>query len=426
MGYLTKVYKINDDLAINIPSQVLPPSRVQIVEERVEVPGEPAETVNTYPLIVRAYPIGAKIPRSIRLLIPKEQMLRLGLDSYEKMWIRIPGRDEWYPAHFYHGYYGRVTIPINVARQLNIAQYHGQLYDVYIMGKTFPRTIIRHVRRSVRNVVINHMGNNYQAENYAPNRYRWVIPNTIESFPVLQTAMNMYIAPEAQCHLSDLKDVIFVDFVFNRVSAVVVAENTGFAFRNMAVRNYTATVDVDYPFLCEIRATYLSCTPLSFYQPDRFHHTRIKEALQITVYNLLQHFFSRLTNRETGEELPWSTMSYADHIDSIDYTTNAVNLKRTYPSIPVKQKWEKNYMDYTSEGEAISDEEFGIQEKKYYYCIKYIRVLNESSYQSQQLDRWVYLNNTIENMINERQRNKMIAGRPAEVEIDQNGFIWKK
>ena len=434
MGILTRVYKLNGDLAINIPSEALPDSSLQIIEERIETPGYEAETEGWYDAIIRPYKNRTAVLLTSNINIsPAEAMSNLGLDPDKPIYIRPYNAKNWIKAHFYHGYYGRVWIPTPIARKTRMRNY--TIYPFLIRGTTFPKIEIRHIRKEVRNVYIEHMGKTYPTENYAPNRYRWLLPKEIESYPVLMSAISMNIYPEAQCHLTTLKDVIQTEFIFTRASARVVVEKTGYAYRNMAVRNYTATVEVDYPFLCEIRATYLSCTPKTFYQSDPRHHILLKEALQITVYNMLNYYFNTLTNKETGEPLKHSTMSYADHIDKIDYTTHAVNLRRNYPDIarfvdqePLskEKKQKETYLNFTSESEGIPSEEFGIEEKQYYYCIKYIRVLNESSYKEGRLDRWVYTNTRIESDLLKKQEDFFKQGFRLGFNIDQNGFIWKE
>jgi len=423
MGIKTRVYELDDDLAINIPSEVLPPSKMQLIEERVETPGYEAETETWYDVIVRPYKGRTALLLTHDIGIsPLEAMTRLGLDPDKPIFIRPYGFKEWVRAHLYHGFYGRVWVPRYIARRTRMREY--TVYPVMIRGITMPRIEIQLVRREVKTVEVDHMGKTYPTENYAPNKWRWRIPRNIDCYPVMVTALGIHIYPDAECHRED--EIVLVDFSFSKAAGRVVSEKTGYAFRNMAVRNYTATTELDeYPFLCEIRATYISSCPKAFYQPDEIHHIELREALQITVYNMLQHFFTRLINKETGEELPYSTMSYADHIDAIDYTTNTVALKRSYPKIELDERWKEKYISYDAEGEGIPSEEFGVEEKRFYQCIKYVRVLNESSYKAHDIDRWVYTDMDITSMILERQRMRVMNGLKPEVEIDVNGFIWR-
>lgn len=411
MGIKTQIYKIDNDLAINIPRAVLPSEKIQLVEQRVEIPGEPAETATTYPLLVRAYPIDTKTLKTVRLLIPKKEMERLGLDPYEQIFIKLPNRTEWYPAHIFHGYYGRVTIPIRLARELELWRYHGELYPVFISGKTFPKTIIRYIKRPMRTVIINHIGIDYPAENYGPDKWRWRIPKTIESYPILEKSITLNIYPSGECHLDE--GIIYVDFIISKAAARVVAEAMGYAFRNMAVRNYTATSEIiEYPFLCEIRATYLSCTPKMFYQPTEKQQYNLKKALEITVYNLMQYFFP---SSKKGQK--YSSISFAEHIGSIEWTNNRVNLKQEYPKI-------KNAPDITSYGDS-TDEELEIPRYPYYYAIKYIRIINEDVYKDRTWKRFIYNNNKIEGMLLRAEDDREMNQLPSRIWIDDNGFVWK-
>lgn len=430
MGVRTRVYKIDNDLAINIPSKVLPPSRIQIVEERIEKPGYLAKTtMANYPLIVLpSLPYRTKNSRYYMILTsdpgtrPEVALSQLGLDPTKNVYIRLLNTRLWLKAHKYHrGYYGRVSIP----REYTPLLKNQTIYPVQIMGTTYPTAEIRYVKRKVKTVVVTHMNKTYPTENYTPNHWRWRIPKETESYPVLLTALSMNIYPEAECHLGAKEDVL-VDFVFSSAAALVLAEKTGYAYRNMAVRNYTATQELDYPFLCEIRATYISCTPKMFYQPTEEYIENLKEGLKRTIYNILVYFFDRIVDKETGRELKYSKMSWADHIDAIDYVTNTVYLKRQYPQIKTDAKWKDKYMSYEAEGEGLPNEAAEQPDtKKYYYCIKYVRVLTESSYHDGGLDRWVYTNNEIENIIRGKQHQRTVRGLKQEVDIDINGFIYK-
>jgi len=416
MGIKTRVYEIEEDLAINIPTDVLPPSKMQVVEERIETPGYEAETETWYHVIVRPYKGRTALLLTPDISIsPLESMTRLGLDPDKPISVRLYGSRRWINAHLYHGYHGRVWIPAPITRKTRVRDY--TTYPVIIKGTTLPRIEIQTVRREVRDVKVDHMGKTYPTENYAPNRWRWRMPKEIDCYPVMVKAIGMNIYPEAQCHRED--EIILIDFIFSKPSGRVVSEAMGYAFRNMAVRNYTATVEVDYPFLCEIRATYLSSCPLTYYQPDETHNIMLKNALEITVYNILQYFFQK-----SKPENPYSSMSWADHIDKIDFTTTAVKLRRTYPKIKIDEPWKGKYLDYTAEGEGVPSEQFGV-EKQFYQCIKYVRVLNESSYKEGGIDRWVYTDADINSIVLANQRTRMIAGLKQEVDVDMNGFIWK-
>lgn len=419
MGIQTRIYQLEEDIAINIPTKVLPKAKLQLVEERVEVPGFLSQT-GLVPLLTGRRAKDGRMP----IHIPYEIMEGFDIDPNKEVEIRLyryPGI--WLRSHVHHRFPHRtvkdrrVWIPNRVVDILKIENY--EYYPAVIKATTRPTWTIRLVEREVREVVVQHMNRTYNTENYAPNKWRWRIPKEIDCHPVLITALNMNIFPRAECHLSPLQDIIFVDFNFTKASARVISERMGYAFRNMAVRNYTATMETDYPFLCEIRATYITSCPKAFYQPDEIHHTPIKQALEITVYNMLKHFFPKLK-----DEYEYSLMSWADHKDAIDYVTSKVNLRRRHPQIPIDADWKKRYMEYESESEGIQ-EEFSLEEKRFYQCIKYVRILNESSYKDQDLDRWVYTDADINEIILGRQQTRRAKGLSPEVELDINGFLWE-
>jgi len=420
MGIRTRVYQLDEDIAINIPSKALPEAKLQLIEEREEIPGFLGETEEEVPLLAGRRQKDGRIA----LHIPHHIMEGFDIDPNKDVKIRLyklPG--VWYTSHIHHYFPHRtvrdrrVWIPSVMADRFKIKDY--EFYPAFIRATTRPTWKIRLVEREVRTVVIQHMGRTYKTENYAPNKWRWRIPKDIECHPVLTTAITMNIFPDAECHLAPLEDIIFVDFIFTKASARIVSEKVGYAFRNMAVRNYSATMETDYPFLCEIRATYITSCPKSFYQPDEIHHTKIKKALEITVYNILKHFFPKVK-----KEYEYSIMSWADHIDAIDFVTSRVNIRRRHPKIPVDTRWKEKYMEYESEGEGVQ-EEFKIEAKRFYQCIKYVRVLNEASYKAQDLERWVYTDIDIDSIILAKQHDRIAMGLSPEVEIDSNGFIWE-
>jgi len=401
---------------------VLPPSKTQLVEERVEVPGFPAETRAEYYAIVRPYKGRTAVLLKPMIEMPEaEAMSRLGLDPTKPIEIRLQYGRNWIKAHKRRGmFYTRVWIPQDEVRRTGIRDY--QVYPVYIRGMTLPTVEIRYVYRDVREVLISHMGKVYNTENYAPNKWRWRIPRQIESFPVLVKAMTLNIYPEAECHLSNLKDIIFVDFAFNSASGRVVSEAMNYCYRNMAVRNYSATHSetLDYPYLAEIRCFYITSTPKAFYQPDEKHQTELKKALEITVYNMVEYFFPKVK-----EEYNYSIMSWADHIDAIDFVTHRVEVHSKYPQLKIEKPWQEKYLRYISDGDGLPSEETLDTTKKFYYCNKYIRILNESSYTAHDLDRWVYTNEKIEAIIRGKQHDRIMEGYSAEVTIDANGFLWQ-
>jgi len=402
----TNVYQFEDRLAINIPFPALPPSQLRTEWVEEFVPGHFHEVNQWIPLEVGSMEESGRIP----VFLPINLMSELDFDAERPIEIRLHGMpDVWFRAHkrTETGYYWRVWIPNRVQKVLKLQP---KTYAfAWIRGYTLPYKISRPVRREVRNVIVEHMGIQYSPERITEDRWRWVIPETIESYSVLKNALAMNITPIAE--VDRRGDLVIVDFSFSKPAGKVVAERMDFAYRNLAVRNYTATTEIDYPFLCEIRATYLTATPKQFYEPqDQLYiiqpgqmsdkrFMEISEALKITVYNVLSAFF-----QHAKPEHKYSTMSWADHIDAIEYVTTKVRLHKAYPKLPRSM-----YTEYETDSDRRGENE-------YYRCIKYVRILNEQSYKRKNLDMYVYLDEDISDVLMARH----------DVEVDANGFVWER
>jgi len=162
-------------------------------------------------------------------------------------------------------------------------------------------------------------------------------------------------------------------------------------FRNMRVRNYTSTIELDYPFLAEVRATFLSTKPITTMQ---FKNRRMKliEALGITVANMVSFF------------LP--SVRAAEKEGKVKFTEEAEEL-----SLP---KWaELVRTEGTERNKLISRGE--VAGYPLNYCIKYIRVINEESTRAGKKS-YIYLNDRIEDAL--RRHEHAI--------VDERGFVWVK
>ena len=419
MGIETRVYRLNDDLAVNIPEAVLPPSSIQLVEERVETPGFEAETTSWVPLLTGRR---AKDGR-LAIHVPFDVMDGLGFDPDKELGVRLYGYRTWLRSHIHHRWpYGavrdrRVWISSKLVDRLRIHDY--EYYPVIIRGTTLPRVEIRMVPREVRNVVVDHMDKEYIADNYAPNRWRWIIPKEIESYPVLSQAFRMIppVYPLAELHR--LRELIYSDFTFPGALGRSVSAQAGYAWRNSAVRNYTAAkiVDLGYPFLCEIRCSFISSTPKRFYQiKERAVYDKgamtLKQALETCVYNLLQYFFPH-----AKEEYEYSSMSFAEHEGTIEYTTEKVDLQRRYPRL-------RNVPHVTSLGED-STEPWELTEYPYYRAIKYIRIIGKWAYKNQNFTRHIYLDEDVERVLYDIEQSRLANGFPRRIWVDPRGFVWR-
>ena len=149
MGIHTRVYEIDEQLAINIPTQVLPEEKIQLAEEIVTIPGYEAQTTSWYDVIVRPYKGRTAVHLTYSESVsPKEAMNTLGLDTTQPIWIRLYNSSRWIRAHIYHGDYGRVWIPAPVVRKTRIREY--DVYPVIIRGTTLPVTTKEIVRKRVK------------------------------------------------------------------------------------------------------------------------------------------------------------------------------------------------------------------------------------------------------------------------------------
>jgi hypothetical protein len=418
------VYELNgrgtgEPLYVELPEAVLPPGAEREVEE--EIPGYYHE----YPRWIRLQTGVRSKDGRLPVFLYRHQMTPINIDLNRMPSIKIQGLPYiWLDAHLIYRwearpFYGRVWLPRRVAEGLKLKP------ESTILAKIRGYSIPKKIRRIIieRYVEVEHMGKTYPTE-VEGGRWVWAIPKTIQGYPVLVEAIKRNYMPIAECN--KYRGRVLIDFTFRRPAARLISEHMNYAYRNMAVRNYTATVEVDYPFLCEIRATYLTAMPKMYYQPDEgkiydlkmspagFLHDGkfmlLKNALEITVINILQQFFEKPKPKEDGEEAPYSKMSWAEHIGSIDYIEDKLILRDKYKEIYQRDLTDirnVTYLDY----ETDSDRK---QEKEFNYCIKYVRVLNESSYKTHDLDRWVYLDGRIKEAL-------LKQG----MEVDINGFVWE-
>lgn len=412
----TRVYKIDDRLAMNIPSAVLPKATLQYVEEEEIIPGHPTAVMEWIPLVLGALQRDGRIP----MFLPPTLMGRLNLDVTKPIRVRLygePGR--WFTSHLWHRpLRDRVHIPRGTVRKLKLRPHTH--WFVYLSGTTLPERRIRMVPQMTRKVIVQHINKTYHPERVGVDSWRWTIPETISCYVVLTTAIDTGITPVAQCHLE--KEIIYVDFTIPTHVARLVSEKVGTAWRNMAVRNYTAspTYEIEYPFLCEIRATYLSNCPLEFYQFDEKKYYKLKQALETTVYNMMNYFFP-----SAELEMEYSSISYADHIDKIETTENMIFLPTRYP----KSKYPKFKFpipDITSPGAGEDLDNIGDIDRIYpfYKCIKYIRVINEDVYKGKK-KAYIYKDDGVEAIIMRYEEQRAQQDIDARVWIDDNGFVWR-
>lgn len=371
MGIKTRVYEADGRPAINIPSSALPSE--EIVEEIVTIPGDLIQTKTTAPVWVRGYPL--EQPTTFALLLtgypytmsPFDYLTMLGFDPYKKIEIRFPYSDRWLPASLFHGYYGRVR---QTAAIIHEGAHLHHTYPVFIRGRSPPTRKIRVRRAPLSHVRVRHFGSIYEAERIGLN-WQWIIPSDIEGYHALTTALNDKIYPDAECHLGN-DNIINVDFRFTSTAGSYIAKQTNRTYRTMTLRNFSAVQTIEYPFLCEIRATYLTAIPIEYYQ-DPIRYMKMIDALRITVKNLTDTFTTSIRHAEKQEKV-YATLGDEDNNIKIDTAE--------VPGFP------------------------------YYRCDKYVRIVNEYYYKKG-FDK-EYTNDEIDNMYRDHPFMK----------VDINGFIW--
>lgn len=407
MAEETRVYRLGERLAVNIPSSVLPPAKVESVEEVIEEPAKQIETIEYINALVRVYSDGVRLLLTPTGETPFSFLSYVGFDPYMPIQVKPYRSKNWFNAHLYHDYYGRVWIPKSFVKAMKMEK--RTFYPVRIRGYSKPVYEKKLIRKRIRRVFINYFGVDYFAEEYGIDKWRWLIPEDIVGYPNLVLALEQGYYPYCELHQLGV-GTIHADVFFNMPDAAIVSKTSMVAYRTMSVRNYTATVHISYPFLAEIRATYVTTVPKAFYKEPSMS---IEKALAITVYNLLQHFF-----QPASPELPYSKLSYAEYKNKVHYTQQKLYLPNEYPLVTetpeLLVEGEESNIEI-SYGE-IPDTPYG-RDNHFYRCIKYVRVVNEYSYKYRQKMKSEY-------EYHDDQITQTIQGIDA-VEIDGQGFVWK-
>jgi len=213
----------------------------------------------------------------------------------------------------------------------------------------------------------------------------WRIPEDIECYTNLQQGFIDKTSPSAECHFDGNK--IYIDFIFSGFAGKFISSKTRYAYRSMAVRNYTTIEDTDYPFLAEIRAFIITTCPKTFYQ-DKTRYMKLLDALRITCENMV-YFFT-------------TSIRAAEKKGSVYYETKPIYL--------VEQPEVETYGEEDNVKVSYGETE----PYPYYRVIKYIRIINEETYKRRSRKPYVYHNDRIE-------RDLHMSGI---VEIDKHGFVW--
>lgn len=284
----TKIRRSGGKLVADLPFYAMPEVRRQVVS--VHVPGDVVQTMNYLTLRTGSVEGGTgRLP----VHIPPWLLAQLGIDTTKRISLRLYRHPGFFISHSYHGLLsGRAWIPMAAIQNLKLQP--NTTYSFQIRGFTPARDYER--EEEVREIRISHLN-----MEYATNTRAWAIPD------ITANLMGVSIKPEmlfgwavdagydvfAQWFYEDTPGFISVDFIVSpndKESAKFIAKNNNIAFRDMTLRNYTATDDLDYGFLAEIRCTHLSCYPRSSYAFSEGYMT-LMEGLRITVQNIVNFWF---------------------------------------------------------------------------------------------------------------------------------------
>ena len=418
MGIHTRMYKLDEKLAINIPSLVLPPSRLQTIEETVTVPGYEAETITWFPLLTGKIAPDGRMPMVIR----RETLEWLGLDSTKDVFVRLKW-DIWRRAHVWHQH-KRLWIPRAVVKSL---EKHGlrpdSYYDVHIRGTTPSKTETRTVTREViPEVIVRHLGKDYKTDNYAPNRWRWIIPEElymgetrVKPTELFNKAFDLSIIPEAECYYAPGPGVIETDLIILEREKEL-SSYLGYAYRNIANRNFSLKEVDAYPFFCELRCSDITAYPRDWYQfklPDgREQRGTLVDTLENSVINLT-NWHPILYGIWYGEQegkITFSRDKFKPTFQRKLYSGKVLHPRNL--SVEKMRKQLDTYEELITAGQEINEKISYADAIEFNWgsCIKYIRIVNK------QMGYYIYDNARIEYDMASSEK----------IECDSSGFVWRK
>ncbi|MFW6173130.1 MAG: hypothetical protein ACOC5T_05240 [Elusimicrobiota bacterium] len=401
MGTLVDVewYRQPDILAVYIPHAALPRKWHSPEVKIEELEESRTYETTTYIYGGRAPPKDATISEAIKML--KNRQYRVGVrgrsdwvkeygmptdlalvsvyDPKQKKWIKITEQPKLTVRRWGASYRWRSQIPMKIADKYNMyatptgAEKRSMRVKVRYTSFVPKQYITRYLN-------VRHMYTVYKTR-WNNNRKQWllIVPRDTASYQQMIEGMTFPLAPItpiAECYYNKEKDYVEIDFIIPGADGKAVSRATDLAFRNMHVNNYSLTeIDtLDYPFNVEIRATFISCSPRLWRQDEEYRSTVIT-ALKATVANMQSRFLPPLQSaikkgvKKGGE-------------------------------IDVTEGEEKNKNISYGETEGF----------EYDYCIKYIRIRNESKPK----EGWEYHTKRIE---------KDLAVKD-NLKIDKHGFIW--
>jgi len=458
LGVQVSVFRREGQIEVEIPNEILPEEYVTTkirVEKTIDRPlyvyrGRGPRKEEGYFEAIRAarerrYAIGVTIPVSE---IPKKiGEVRLTSIYYppvpgvrvEGVWVDVPERP-LLELRYYTKDLWRAEIPYEIVRKYSLYAFpRDHLLYLYTPTAKISWEYEVTLPKPPKTPDIYHVGNYYTPE-WRRNVWVWKVPKNNPCYDALETGLDIGARPFAQCFFED--GTVYIDFLFSPEDGRRVARRLGYAYVNSYVRNYTLTPAVraekDYPFLAEIRATYVSACPIEFRQfGDR--HMKLcslegKSALGITVWNILHNFFVGMHGRNTllsaeAKDTVWYTVEEVDLRDYYyerlyeEWGEDAEPYGTLYKTLPAFGLKEDDSLIETA-GTMIN-EKYDYEEIKsfpFYRCYKYVRVINEQSYKRairgarKYRQMYEYLNHEIESEL---------KTHPDKI-VDKDGFIWRR
>jgi len=375
LGEQIKIKFENNEPYLIVPNEILPreirpkPVRKKTVETVVE-----EKTTYIYGGGVIVTPDGVEIRRTgIWGHLPIPVDLKLLAIYHDNKWIPVTEQPILHPVPWTAGRW-RAQIPAQIRYKYKIMP-NEKVRISY--SKVVERFIVP------KRLRLYHLGRIYYVPyNEKYKSYAWHIPHDNICREAIDMARKYNITGYCECFFNSDNDTLEVDIVFDNEKYL--SSLLGYAYRNMAVRNYTTTETTDYPFLAEFRATMLSVCPREFYQ-DRERHMKLIDALRITVENIVMFFTRSIRHAETE--------------GAIEYVTT--------PVLEFEETEGEEENTKVSYGE--------IQEYPFNHAIKYVRIINEQVYKRREGEEYIYLDKEIEEHLSAHPMLEIIRG-----------FIWIK
>lgn len=200
-----------------------------------------------------------------------------------------------------------------------------------------------------------------------------------------------------------------------------VAKENGYAFRSMSNRNYSLKDISAYPFLCELRASWLTMYPREIYQYHGFPKN-IVDWLNTTTYNMSEFVFIQEIRDEKTKQTTLKRYLKSGKLDVWKATKKDPTVAEREPLWNDKPYGWRHGTRSSFRGKApkfikVDGSELNQQVDgltfevfPFEYCIKYARIINRRNVYYEYLDDW----------INSKARAS------DEVWVDDKGFIWKQ